>query len=589
MSSTAASSNQNSEWSNQGLESTIFGGTPTANECVQDLRVRLPLLWFETNRKELTKLQIRRYQILLRAASENLDALASKSILPSLAHDEIQTLRSGISMTMSFGLIGGSSSQWTEAMLEHVDTEVVEIWSERGEFKRELAGATRLLEPTFAHDFRDIIKDLESALSSENSDRLLVLRECRQGLQSLVLELSESTPAAMLFAQGWIAWYMNRAAPDLLGIFDASIRRAGGFPSITSHFASRLMADILFEREDYGEAFHIGSQSLKSKPSASAYLELAKLALFANRDQDALKLIGAALEVRPYYAINVLADERFCVFGDELLKCIAATQLKTRQIAAFAMTQFQAKAKVVAEAMNVAEKESKVSRDFSLEFDEHKIAKADVIVGSFFAQIASEAARGIYKKAGDVLTRERNDREARLNNVKRLMEECWDKRQRAVAIAKEGEIARSKSANVAIVASDQEGERIQKGCFTSLFSGCGFFALYVIGATALSIKGIMLDLFTPVGFLFLAVAISPAAVCIILQIAYGIRRMAVEAEVSGVLRGIQNVYDTAVAEADAIYKKEIAQLKEALEAAESSIEKVNQALSILKEEVAKAA
>jgi hypothetical protein len=114
-----------------------------------------------------------------------------------------------------------------------------------------------------------------------------------------------------------------------------------------------------------------------------------------------------------------------------------------------------------------------------------------------------------------------------------------------------------------------------------LAGGCSLFTLYVGLAIFLAFRGVEIGVSTSYGAVAIAICATPIGLAILMQLAQGVRRLAVDGELNSRIRTAEKEFEVARGDADIKYREQVASQREALAAAEAALAKVEEARQCL--------
>ena len=129
---------------------------------------------------------------------------------------------------------------------------------------------------------------------------------------------------------------------------------------------------------------------------------------------------------------------------------------------------------------------------------------------------------------------------------------------------------------------DDQGDTFYQGCALGLGMGCLSLGGYILLTVIMVFAGRATATTSPLGVLFLTMFVVPIGVAALMQLAFGLKRSMVEAELKARVRAAEDACERRIEQARAAHGKREPELKTALDEATDATKKIEAALERLK-------
>lgn len=564
--------------STRELQEIILGPSATPDDWVSDLKSRISICWTAISGRDVIAFQNARLERLLDYAAQGINEILKSATSPNGAHTtELGYLHKTIVEARGLGSLGGGASPISDMLWDTAEAMTEEILFERGEIKREIAALGRYLERTQKQALQEAFSAIDDALSNEDYERLMALRDAKETFSNVQMELGEDYPPVALLAQAWLTSLMNYASSEILTLLNDTVQRSGEGPSVSAHLALRMLADLRAQREEYPEALRCAQLMIHVRASTGALIDAARYAVMARSNDEALRYVSLAVEKAPHSILSVLGDPILRKIGEPLLDLVVRLQWKARHAASQEIDGWVSQAKKITKAESTAE--AKLQLPQSLMPDKQmNLMEADLLTAGYWRERAIEGRKNVLLRGVEALEHVRRERFTRTELYRHNIDACWDRREKAVDEALRVQELSARRARSTLQTSNNEAERLQRGCVFGLGSGCAVMSFYVAATILLGFRGMQIGLDSPLGTACVVLALTPITISVVLQVAFGFRRLALDSQVGRAIAAAGSGYEQSVHEADRIYRRDVERFRELLAGAEKELEKVETAL-----------
>jgi tetratricopeptide (TPR) repeat protein len=535
----------------------------------RDVDLRYTLVLASVDRRELVRLLTLRLQT---AAEGALEAYGSG---PDPSGGLLASLRRILDGVAT--LLEDPGSKQAEALRDEIEEHAGGILQDR----EALAGQYRAQENPrgLASEAR---RRIDRAMAEDETSTMDRVREAAELLREHLSDEAHRNDAFAWLDLGWAMQALGHAAADLERPFAQAARVEGRGNPVFPHLARRMLARVQLEMGD-GEAARASAlEALDLRNDVDASYDAARAAVCAGRFEDAMSRVQGALRARQ----SILADALSDPFVAPLCGAIAsrAVQMQTQARASFeqamrdwsdSLRRVQAVEAMIGEPLRLPPRLSGGQREVAalLRSDDLLAAvQADAAARSRASETLEFARRRLHEMVshhGQQAAGVEAEAGAALRQRNALLEQAQAQRE---SVAVQG--------RASLEASLPSPDRLQQGCGIAMGWGClGFFA-YLIAAFAVG-AGVAIGPETTAGKLILAVIALPVALAALAQVAFGLRRAALEADLQRRVDEARQECERALAAADAAYKRSLAPIRERLDAAQAMSAKLQDAMELL--------
>ena len=500
--------------------------------------------------------------------------------------EQISGLRKRLGQSDSGGKKSSSShglGHLIEAIYDDLDGEAVEWRQDQRLLDKEFREHLLLIDEFQAEQLSKACALYYEAISTTGVDRGQFTREAKSAFveQSLVSELGKSPYIWLHVAVSSLA--ASCGVPEVLPLLFRGLE-----DSLTEHklsycVSARLAAGMLMRERAYDQAYDVLRRAAAKHKTATLSMEMAICAAKRGLATEAICHLEKAMRARPATLLAVLAELDLVPISGTLLATILQFQRQERKEAFHAVAAWAQLSTRIEDIFKKSGIAAILGSDF---LSGHKDASESLASANLFvsrrikvlAQINQKQMGNIALEAGQ---KELTCRQEAVRLAKKTLEDTWECREsevtQALGIQQSVVLAARKTLNM----NDSDSDQVQRGCLTGMGLSASLFVAYCLAVTIAGSHGTNIGVGTPGGTISILTALIPACLAMINQVAYGIKRISLEAELAKYSSVAQRNYQNAVKQADARYKDRLAAFRAEVSEKEEALAKVVTCLKLL--------
>jgi low affinity Fe/Cu permease len=472
------------------------------------------------------------------------------------------------------------NSTLAEAYFDDIECEVRDVVQERQALQEELSALRGPYDPRGIDRIGNIQKLIDAAVLERGTERGMLLREARNELSELTLSQTVIHPS-IWYTLGWVTWQLSENYVEVTPILAKAAHHPA--PTTAGYLALRMLAYFAGLDQMPIRAYECARKALDMNQTPEAYVDAGLCAIDMHDPTSAKSHFESALVMRPGSLIGALSDDRILNCGSELIEVAIRVQTRLRRDGRQAAACWSAASREVADAQRICGGGVHVAYDL---MESHKsiaerFDEADIIVGGYLNRLCRDSALDVVEEAKTSLQAEYAKRCDAVSMARRSIEHAGTNRENRVRMALQRQEEVVRRAKSALTKSEVESEKAEKNSVFGFGSGCAMFALYTVSYVVLADRGTVIGITTPVGVAATLVSAIPILSAIWIQVAYVMKRMALEAKVNEIIRRANLTFDDASHDADDIYREQMKHSRRALSSAETELRKVESAMRSL--------
>lgn len=424
---------------------------------------------------------------------------------------------------------------------------------------------------------------LEKGFSQYGDERMVAIRDSRYESNLVLNTVGGDGSGLASLLSAITEWKMTRSAYEAERILRRCWTVVLRDHDLMTHIMGRLMGNLLLIEDDPRGAWEPLLESAEVENDPDTILEACQVAIELNKWDQARRLIERGAENSVLFLIRLLASPLADAVAGDIFTVIVNRQKASRQRVQAELTGWHTDLRRIKHAR----KHLEIELEFLTTMDTirralvPKCAGADLIMSTCYALQAING-RGETKRMA--LDRFRHEHVTACDNLELAKSDighAWAERDAMVDSAVRNQKQEADRAREALRSSLAESEKNHAGCVLGFGSGCGAFLLYLMLAAVLATQGVEAGFGTVFGWFGLAAAGIPVLFTVLMQLGYGVQRVALDATLHEKIKATEAAYDAAVKKADQFYREKVLHLRGSLSDMEARVAKTAEALQML--------
>lgn len=550
------------------LEECISNPSLSLEDRGREVAIRFPLLNTTAGAGRIAKVLAWGYVSRAQRALSHLDEIHEGT--------DIQRLKEGLRrITAQLSSIAAGSNEEgpiVEALLDQAG----EIERDRGRWKAIVQAACDGREERESDRIARAFDRLAEGMTLLGTDRSDQWNEARHALEELVANNAQSpTCLGLGFLRERMVENLFEAEQAYMnGVLEGVRRRDLAFI-----LCARQMAFVQFRSGRTDAAFGTIEKALHARVDADVLVDVARYATAAKQPSRAKEAWQKALSLNPLAIIDLLGEDG--PPGSAALELALATQAEARRGAQTlgeqcrdAIAKVEESEKRLGELLEIpasVRSGAKATSDFST------ANLYEVLVGQHEAGVARS---DLLNSARRALLEISATQRAKYEAARGTLEATQAQRDQATEQVK-ATLAHSETQARESMEQQLRDSNLQRGCGLSAGAGCGMMVIYIVATLVTSGMGIKIGPETSLGKVLIGLVIIPFGLGAIMQVAAGMKKAALEAEMVAAVKEAQSRFqqgNTAIGER---FSNRLNELRQALQDAEADRRRAEEALQIL--------
>ncbi|HWD41078.1 MAG TPA: hypothetical protein VG944_19675 [Fimbriimonas sp.] len=563
----------------QKLEILALGHPPQREDWLQDIRLRMGLMFIDAPKKDLSTLLGARLKKRAGFAMSHLERM-SKSLegRPEGFQAEAARLREAVERSAT--IESGSGSTLAEAFLDDMDVESQGILGERQALQKEWTEFREAIGAGPLDTIGKAQKTIEQAFLESGSDRGSLFREARAILTTAAEEHPAVHPVLWLYL-GWTVFQITESPDEVAPLLKRVCEFS--YPSVSAYFAYRLLAHFEEAEGAYARGYEWLKKAIEMHVTPEVHCEAALSMASLHEPSLAKAHVEGALTDRAGSIVALLADDRILNMGNDLLDVAIRVQSRLRREGRQATSAWAIAAKDVADAQRMCGNGMHVPYELleSHKTIETRLETADIVSAGYLTRFAYRNAKEVRDAGQKALKAEHARRCDALSLSRKAADTVSGLREQKVLLAQRSHSDMVSAANEALAAADAESAKAEQLAIRGFASGLVLFGLYVFSYMVLASRDIVIGLTSPIGVLMMVTTALPVAGGLLIHVAAGYKRSGVQTRVREAIKKAARGLDEAGKEADDFYRDQMSLHRKNLTVVEAELKKAEQALRTL--------
>lgn len=550
----------------QPFEDSVSNPLLSPEDRGREVALRFPLLCTSASRGRIAKALAWGYVPRAQRALAYFDNLGD-------AQAAFMPLKEGLRLITAELTAIASGSQEEGPVAEVLLDQGAEIERDRGRWKALVQSACDGREERESEKLERAFSKLTEGMSVLGSDRLEYWSEARATLEDLVATNAQApTCLALGFLRERLVENQFEAEQAYMnGVLEGVRRRDLAFI-----LCGRQMANIQFRTGRFDAALGTIERVLHARVDADALVDVGRYSAAAKQASRSKEAWHKALTLHPLAIIDLLGEEDpptaaaldlAVTFQTDLRR---AAQTAGDQVAE-ALTKVEDAEKRLGEILEIPSPVREAAKQTS------NFENANLYVALSGRQEAELRRTSLLSEARQKLMELASTSRAQCESARSLFEATQSQRDQALEQAKATFVHSETQAREAMERQLRESN-LQKGCNLSAGAGCGMFVLYIVATLVTSGMGIKIGPETALGKILLGLVALPIALGAIMQVAAGMKKAALEAEMVAALKEAQERYQQSQATLGDRFNPRLNELHEALQRSEANRRRAEEAL-----------